>query len=58
MVQEKKEYQKPVLERLVLIPKENVLAVCFDITGSTPWPDLACQNEICFGVTLAGPSLP
>jgi len=35
MTREKKEYQKPTLERLALIPRENVLADCFQpVTGS------------------------
>jgi len=58
---EKKEYQKPTLERLVLIPRENVLAVCFDLTGSgsygAPTCDAGTPNG-CFLTGLKGPIVP
>jgi len=58
MPQKKKEYQKPTLERLVLIPKENVLADCFSISGSGPSTNLICAN-VCFNpLTLQSPMLP
>jgi len=40
---EKKEYQKPTLERLVLIPRENVLAVCYNLTGSGSFGNPNCR---------------
>ena len=61
MAREKKEYQKPVLERLVLIPKENVLAACHALTGSGDYFNGACFLGLgggCFGTTLAGPFVP
>jgi len=59
MAQQKKEYQKPVLERLVLIPRENVLAACSTpgVSGSGPYPQINCQTS-CFGVAVMGPTLP
>jgi len=59
MEQQKKEYQKPVVERLVLIPRENVLAACSvpGVSGSGPWPQVGCQS-VCYGVTVMGPLLP
>jgi hypothetical protein len=59
MAQQKKEYQKPVLERLVLIPRENVLAACSvpALSASGLWPQLGCQSA-CLGATIMGPPLP
>jgi len=57
MAQKKKEYQKPVLERLVLIPRENVLAVCSATSTSGIWPQTGCQSA-CFGSTIMGPPVP
>ena len=61
MTQKKKEYQKPVLERLVLIPKENVLAACHGLTGSGDFFNPNCFLGLgggCFGTTVMGPSVP
>jgi hypothetical protein len=61
MAQQKKEYQKPVLERLVLIPRENVLAACSitAVSGSGPWPNGACTvAPMCFSAGVMGPLLP
>ena len=60
MAQQKKEYRKPVLERLALIPRENVLAAC-SVTGvstSGLWPQLLCNSNVCFGSTIMGPPSP
>ncbi len=35
----KKPYRKPSLKRVVLVPEENVLAVCYDVTGGLAWPN-------------------
>lgn len=44
IVERKKLYQKPTLERVVLIPEENVLAVCMTFTGSGETNNIAgCQ---------------
>lgn len=51
----RKAYRKPVLERVVLVPEENVLAVCYDLTGSGVFGNSLCQAGAgtgCFGVTL------
>lgn len=37
MIAEKKRYEKPILERVALIPRENVLAACYDLTGTGYW---------------------
>ena len=61
MAQNKKEYQKPVLEKLVLIPRENVLAACHGITGSGDYFNTSCflaDLGGCYGPTLLGPSVP
>jgi hypothetical protein len=60
MAQKKKEYQKPILERLALIPRENVLAACADLTGSGDWTYPICDDpeDGCFAATLRGLSFP
>lgn len=58
---EKKEYQKPTLERLVLIPRENVLASCFNVSGSGSFGNPNCSQGSpngCFTTTLQGPIVP
>jgi hypothetical protein len=59
MAQEKKEYQKPSLERLVLIPRENVLAACHSIvTGAGDQYNPSCQAGVgggCYGPSGVGP---
>jgi len=51
---EKKEYQKPTLERLVLIPRENVLAVCYQGTGSGSYLNPNCSLVSPSGCFLPG----
>jgi hypothetical protein len=58
---DKKEYQKPVLERLVLIPSENVLAVCASGTGSGSFGNPTCNQGSpngCFQTGVQGPIVP
>ncbi len=48
----KRLYQKPVLERVVLVPAENVLAACHDIaTGSGAYSSPVCVG-VCYFSTL------
>ena len=61
MNKEKKTYQKPTLERLVLIPRENVLAVCDTISGSGFFGNDTCAIGSpggCFQSAVQGPSVP
>jgi hypothetical protein len=46
--EQKKAYQKPVLERVVLVPQENVLAVCHSVTGSGDITSPSCQASVCY----------
>ena len=58
---EKKEYQKPTLERLVLIPRENVLAVCANGTGTASFGNPTCNlgsGGGCFLSNILGPTVP
>jgi len=57
----KKEYQKPTLERLVLIPRENVLAVCYSTSASGSFGNPTCNlgsPNGCFLNTAQGPVVP
>jgi hypothetical protein len=59
MAVDKKEYRKPTLERLVLIPRENVLAVCNTGTGSGSYPNINCNlGGGCYLLTVEGPAVP
>lgn len=52
--EQKKVYQKPVLERVVLVPQENVLAVCHSVTGSNEYLNSSCQTvNPCFGPSIS-----
>lgn len=53
MIAEKKRYQKPTLERVVLIPEENVLAVCHDMSGTGVYPGQFCKGT-CLNATKIG----
>ena len=56
---EKKLYEKPTLERLVLIPSENVLAVCSAGTGTGSFGNDQCTiANPCFTPTIQGPVFP
>jgi hypothetical protein len=62
MTREKKEYQKPTLERLALIPRENVLADCFQpVSGSgdqfSPICDWGLSGGCYAGKIVAPPSV-
>ena len=61
MKEDRKPYQKPTLEKLVLVPRETVLADCQDGTGtnSSAWLPLCEQaTTLCYNPTkLQGPSL-
>lgn len=51
----KNSYRKPVLERVVLVPDENVLAACYDLSGSGAFGNPICSSGGsggCFGTTL------
>jgi hypothetical protein len=52
MSKKKKVYQKPILERVVLIPQENVLAICEQGTGTGQYPPPVPFP--CFPPTLGG----
>ncbi len=52
MAEQKEVYQKPVVLKVQLIPQENVLAACFEGSGSLVYMSLACQSGVlsaCFG---------
>ena len=56
MTEQRKIYQKPQLKRIVLVPEENVLVVCF-ITGAPATGNPLCQSAPpigCESTTLAG----
>ena len=57
MREAKKQYQKPTLERMMLIPRENVLAACNRGTGTGPYPGLNCVPT-CLLSTVQGPISP
>lgn len=59
MREAKKWYQKPILERVVLIPEENVLGVCHQGSGTGVYPGGSLCASICPSTTkIMGPPLP
>lgn len=56
MIAEKKRYQKPTLERVVLIPEENVLGVCHQGSGTGVYPGSELCSTVCPSSTkIVGP---
>lgn len=46
VAERKKNYQKPVVQRVAMIPHENVLTICHQGSLTGPYPDDPCYGFI------------